>query len=352
MRSLITFTAILLAAVSAAAQQPTLTERVDVNAVLIDVVVTDANGNQILGLTKDDFVVTENGAPQPIDSIDYFTTRRLLSGTESQAPFKVEQVREERYLIFFFDKPSGGGLFDKIARARRAVSDFIDRDMGRNDLVAIVGHDVRLKVFSDFTSDKRQLKKALDEAARFSRGLSKSNSPEGAPSILRNLGRDEMLDQTGRVYEALRVLADALRPIRARKNLVLFSPGIHDPSEEIRGGILLNTSHFYDPMIQALNTANVTVYATNLLLEDAPNSPVFHQTLERIADETNGDYFRQTVSFQPMIKQVQKASGGYYLLTYRTQKPRGAAGYQKVEVSVRNQPQFRVKARPGYVYGG
>jgi VWFA-related protein len=343
----------ILLALPVAAQQPSLSERLDVNAVLIDVVVTDKSGNQILGLTKDDFVVTEEGTAQPLDSVDYFTTRTLLTTREGKAPFNVEQVREERYLIFFFDKPMNGSLFANVGRARRAVNDFIDRDMGKNDYVAIVGHDSRLKVFSDFTSNKQELKKALDDVNRFSNGLSKTNSPAGAPSILRSIAGDErMMDGTGRVYDAIRMLAAATQSIRARKNLVLFSPGIIDPSEEIRNGMVMNMSRFYEPMIRALNTANVTVYAANLLLEDAPSEPMFHQSLERLTAETNGEYFRQAVSFQPIIRQVQKSSGGYYLLTYRTQKPRGTSGYQKVEVSVRNQPQFRVKARPGYVYGG
>jgi VWFA-related protein len=343
---------IVFGALPAVAQQPSLSERLDVNAVLIDVVVTDNKGNQILGLTKDDFVVTENGTAQPLDSVDYFTTRRLLTSREGKAPFNVEQMREERYLIFFFDKPGDGSLFTNVTRARKAVSDFIDRDMGKNDLVAIVGHDVRLKVFSDFTNDKKELKRALENVNTFSRGLSRSNSPEGSPSILRNLPSARMIDATGRVYEAIRLLAAATHAIPARKNLVIFSPGILDSSEEVRNGVVMNTSRFYDPMIRALNTANVTVYGSNLLLEDAPSTPMFHQTLERLATDTNGEYFRQTVSFQPIIKHVEKASGGYYMLSYRTQKPRGETGYQKVEVSVRNQPQFRVKARPGYVYGG
>lgn len=340
----------LLAAMPAFSQQPTFGERVDVNVVLIDAVVTDSRGNQILGLTEEDFVVTENGVPQTIDSIDYFTTRRLLDTPEENAPFQVERVHEERYLIFFFDKPIGGELFERLVQARRAAAEFIDRDMGANDLVAIAGHDVRLKVYSDFTADKKQLKKALDEAARFGRGLSRSNSPEGKPSILRNLSKSEMMDRTGTVYEALEALADAVRPIRARKNLVLFSPGIHEPGEEVRGGVLLNTSRYYDPMVEALNAANVTVYAANLIA-NPPADPIFHQTLERLTADTNGEYYRYAISFRPVVKEVEKASGGYYLITYRTQKPKGKEGFQKVDVTVKN-PEFRVKARAGYLYGG
>ena len=98
--------AIALSAFSQENPQPPFQERIDVNVVLLDVIVTDSRGNQILGLTKDDFIVKEGGVPQPIDSVDYFTNRRLLDSREESAPFKVENVRSERYFIFFFDKPS------------------------------------------------------------------------------------------------------------------------------------------------------------------------------------------------------------------------------------------------------
>lgn len=339
---------VLLAQSPAREQQPTFGERVEVNAVLIDAVVTDVQGNQILGLTKDDFDVRESGVAQPVDTADYFTPRRLLNSTEGNAPFNVERVHEERYFVFFFDKPEGGELFGRLAIARSAVRDFIAKQMIQTDRVAITGHDVRLKVYSDFTADKAQLLRALDDVARFSRGQTAPSGDTMSPSILRNIAAGEMMNRTGTVYEALTALADALKPVRARKNLVLFSAGIHEPGEVVRNGMALNRSRYYDPMINALNAANVTVYAMNLL-PDAPSDPVFHQTLESLGRETNGDYYRYAVTFQSPLTKVVKASAGYYLLSYRTGKK--GRGFQKVEVSVKNHPELHVTARAGYSYG-
>ena len=105
--------ALLFAATAGWAQQqsPQYGEKLDVNLVLLDAVVTDSRGNQILGLDKNDFVVKENGVPQDIDSVDYFTNRRLLNSPESKAAFKVERVHDQRYFIFFFDKPADTGAF-------------------------------------------------------------------------------------------------------------------------------------------------------------------------------------------------------------------------------------------------
>jgi len=339
----------LLAALSLTAQQPSqqFGEKVDVNVVLVDAVVTDATGHQILGLDKDDFVVTENGEPQQIESIDYFTTRRLLNAREGQAAFKVERVREERYFVFFFDKPDQGQMYDRLRLAREAALKFVDTEMQPADQVAIVSHDVRLKVFSDFTNDKAQLHKALDDVMLFGLGLKKTGA---APpqSILGSIDGRKMMSGSGTVYEALNVLADSLRFVKARKNLILFSPGIMEPGQESRGGVILDRSRYYDPMIHALNAANVTIYAMNL--HQVASEPLSHQTLQSLAMDTNGEYFRYAVSYTSPVKKVDQATNGYYLLSYRTQKPKGTKGYQKIAVALKN-PEFKVKAREGYVFG-
>ncbi len=338
---------LFLLALPLAAQQP-FEEKIDVNIVLLDVIVTDARGNQILGLTKDDFIVKENGSPQALDSVDYFTNRRLLDTREQNAPFQVEKIRNERYFIFFFDKPNdNGSLFDGLSSAREAVRQFIRNDMLEGDRVAIVSHDVRLKVFSDFSSDKKQLEKALNESARFGRGLDRPSSDNG---ILQNIDRAAMVSRTGRVYEALDVLADAVRPIRARKNLILFSPGILEESETVRSGVIVNRSRFFDPMLHALNAANVSVYGVQLQ-RDVDSTPVFHQRLEEISNTTGGQYFRFNTSFTTPLNRIENTNNGYYLLTYRSRHGKGEKGYQKVNVSVRN-PEFRVISRSGYQYGG
>src|SRR5688572_33481095 len=112
MRRLIQFATafVFFTALPLFAQQPALSERVDVNVVLLDVVVTDESGHQILGLSQDDFIVKENGVRQPLETVDYFTSRRLLDNREEKLPFDIERVKEERYMVFFFDKPEGAGL--------------------------------------------------------------------------------------------------------------------------------------------------------------------------------------------------------------------------------------------------
>lgn len=350
MKRFAVFIALLALAVPSFAQTQPFQKEIDVNAVLLDVIVTDNRGNQILGLGPEDFVVRENGVVQKVDSVDYFTNRRLLDATEENAPFKVERVREDRYFIFFFDKPMDPQFFQsQLTLAREAVRELVRSDMKETDLVAIVGHDARLKVYTDFTSDKQQLERALNDATRFGRGITTAPKGEGA-SILRNIDSKKMMNKTGTVYQALDLLADATRPIRARKNLVLFSPGIADREETVMAGEILTTrSHYLDPMLESLNAANVSVYGVQLQ-QDARLTTFVHQRLAEISDSTGGKYFQFNTSFKSAVDRIEDTNAGYYLLTYRTQKPKGERGFQKVEVSLRN-PEFKVVSRSGYQFG-
>ncbi|MFZ2491027.1 MAG: VWA domain-containing protein [Thermoanaerobaculia bacterium] len=323
-------------------------EQIEVSAVLIDAIVTDRSGRQILGLSKDDFVVTENGVEQKVDSIGYYTNLQLLDAREESAPFQVERIREPRTFVFFFDKPEDPGvLWDRIMRAREAARNFIETEMAPDDRIAIVGHDRRLKIYSDFTSDKSRLKRALNDVSTFGRGVMKGGT--GTPSILGNISSDALMMRTGTVYEALDKLADALRPIRGRKTLVLFSPGIRDLDETLRDETLVSRSRHLDPMLESLNAANVAVYPVQIQRETV-TAMVAHQRLEEIAGATGGEYFRMNMTFDPALDKIENGSNGYYLITYQSRRPKGSRGFQKVDVSVRNS-EFRVVARPGYPYG-
>ena len=127
------FLAILFALPLIAQDQPKFGEKVNVNVVLLDAVVTDSSGHQILGLDKDDFIVKEKGVPQQVESVDYYTNRKLLNAPEEKAPFKVEQVHEDRYFIFFFDKPDDTQLWSEVTLARKAAENFVDKQMKDTD---------------------------------------------------------------------------------------------------------------------------------------------------------------------------------------------------------------------------
>lgn len=337
-------TSLFLAATTLLGQTQTqpIDERVEVNLVLVDATVTDRDGNPILGLGSDDFIVTENGTPQTIESVDYFTSRRLLDQREGDAKFRVDRVREERHIIFFFDKPDdyGSASMSDIQAARQAAREFVNKQMVATDRVAIAGHDVRLKIYSDFSNDRKQLLKAIDDAVGFGKGITTGSGP-----ILSAVDERRMMNESGRVYEALSLLADATREIRGRKTLILFSYGMGDVNPHDTQRIERGDTHYVDESIAALNRANVSVNVINLYRD--PHYRPTEEYLLRYAEETNGSYQRNLVRFDAAVSRINRENAGYYLIAYR---PSAATrrGFQKVEVKLRN-PEFKVRARKGYV---
>lgn len=338
-----------LTAATVLAQERPVQERVDVNVVLIDATVTDKEGNPILGLTADDFIVTENGIPQQIESVDYFTSRRAIDRPEAAGAFRVERVKEERYLIFFFQKNDPMGeqtAFGDLQLARQAAAEFVDKQMIATDRVAVVSHDVRLKVFTDFTGDRKTLKRAIDQAVSFASGLRHTTAERGSASILANVDRDAMMNKTGRMYEALEILADSVKPIRARKIVVLFSPGIGEPGF-LNPSVVTPETREMERTTRALNGANVTVEAIFMKRDMAYSQ--FEEALSRLADETGGSYYRNLVRFETALKRINRRHAGYYLLTYTPSARKNGRGYQDVTVRLKNR-EFKVTARPGYEF--
>ena len=75
-----------------------------------------------------------------------------------------------------------------------------------------------------------------------------------------------------------------------------------------------------------------------------------HQNLASMASDTNGQYYRLHTSYTTPLRQIEKQTAGYYLISYYTKKRPGEHGFQKVNVALRN-PEFKVSARSGYSYG-
>jgi VWFA-related protein len=232
--------------------------------------------------------------------------------------------------------------------AGRRAHDWVTKLAG-GDLVAIASYDTSLVIEQDFTADRALLQKAIDRAVRGSEPTGNWPSrlpPEGGPSLLRHLPKGEALrDRTTRIQGAFEVLAEAARPIVGRKNVIFFSTGY---------GRVNNFGQYqpdpvYDPPAQrALNDANIAVYTIDLLQSQA-FSPL-QDSMSDLSDVTGGRFFHNIVNFVTPLQQIAEETSGYYMLAYQATHPHGTSGYQAVKVTVSN-PEFRVKAREGYLYG-
>lgn len=149
----------LLLIPSAFAQQPYI-ETFELRLHNLDLVVTDREGKPVSGLTKDDFAVLENGAPQEITN---FSVAEESAGDRAGRPIVAGETpapqRTPRKFVFFLDElalhPASRGKLLKNALTLMKGS------MRAGDTAAVVRPYGEKNVLLDFTSDQKAIEKAL-----------------------------------------------------------------------------------------------------------------------------------------------------------------------------------------------
>ena len=361
-RSFLTVTAVLALAAGATpvlAQEtppPRFEERVDVTEVLLDVLVTDRDNNVIIGLKPEDFVVEEDGKAVPVRDVTFYSNRRYLGNAEAAAAqgIKLNEVQEDRYFILFFhDQQTANfeapGLMARQMEAAREARRWVREERLPNDWVAVVSYDHKLKVQQDFTRKEADLLRAVD-------GASQGRDPGGnwpsraaddkGPSLLARLPRgNELRDQTATIYDGIETLAEAAGAVRGRKNMILFTIGFGTINSF---GQYIPDPRYYPDMQQALNDNNVAVYAVDLVPTGTDHT--MSSAMNQLALDTGGRYYFNFTSFITPLRQLAEDNNGYYLLAYESRHPQGETGYTEVTVKTKN-PDFRVRAREGYLFG-
>ena len=302
-------------------------------------------------------MVTDGGEPVTLTSATFHGSRRLLDWGEglAQRGVEVESRPRGRHLVLFFQlqpfqsTSSRPSLLDRQLKAGRQIAEWLAEEVQPDDRVAVVSFRRGLAVHRDFTDERQALIDAVDAAVR-------GRSPETGDSSRRGLGDGppglgslptgkELRRQSRDLYKALRLVADAVREIPGRKNLLFVGRGFGDLSSF--GGYQPEHAKL-DPMLHALNDANVAVYPLDVTPVGTDYS--LQISLRDLAADTGGRFYYDRVNFTESLREISTHTDGYYLLSYQSRRPVGASGYQRVSVGTRN-PEFRIQARQGYLYG-
>ena len=332
-------------------------ERIQVTEVLLDVLVTDADGQVVVGLDAGDFVVEEDGLPVDVGSAAFYGSRALLESPALAGRLAPTGAgASDRFFILFFHdlRREAPALLRRQREAATQSRRWVEESLGENDWVAVVSYFAKLRIHQDFTQDRALALAALESAGRGEDpGATWSAAAQlgDGPSLTRHLpqGR-ELLKQTTRIQDGLRLLAEAAANVMGRKNLIFFSIGFGDVD---RFGWRPD-QRFYPRTKQALDDANVAVYPITLATGALRNDPVIDalsHSLSQLAADTGGRHYLSFVNFGAPLKEVVKDNGGYYLLSYSAEYPAGHSGYREVSVRTTN-PNLRVRAREGYQFGG
>jgi VWFA-related protein len=331
-------------------------ERIQVTEVLLDVLVSDADGNVVVGLDAGDFVVEENGQPVHVASATFYGSQQLLSSPALAGRLHPDSTAADGrfFILFFHDLRREAPVLMREQRNAAAQSRrWLEESLSDQDWVAVVSYYAKLRIHQDFTRDRELLSAALDSVSRGEDpGATWSIATQVGeePSLTRYLAQGkELRKQTGRIQDGLKVLAEAAANTRGRKNLVFFSIGFGDVD---RFGWRPD-QRYYPPAQQALNDANVAVYAVSLAQGSFRRDPVIEalsHSLSQLAIDTGGRHYQTFANFAGPLKEVVADNGGYYLLSYSAEYPAGDGGYREVTVATTN-PTLRVRARDGYLFG-
>lgn len=165
------------------------TIKIDTDLVTVPVIASSRTGNYIADLKKEEFKVSEDGVPQ---QIAFFAAVSV--------PF---------HLVLMLD--TSDSTQDKLPQIQRAAIAFLDQ-LSPADRVKIISFDSELHDWNEFTNDKAILRDAIKQ----------TRSGKGT-----------------RVYDAVQMALDLLRPINQRKAIVMFSDGMdwHSESSTFEGTV-------------------------------------------------------------------------------------------------------------------
>lgn len=390
--------AILFAAISAAQQtapapptprgQPPLTFKVDVNYVEIDAQVTDAQGNLVRNLTKDDFQISENGKPQaltvfstvdiPVEHIDppLFAKAAIPPDVASNArPF------EGRVFVIVVDDLHTAAT--RTGRVRAAARLFVSRYVGANDLVAVVNTSGFSSGAQDFTTNRTLALRAIDSAIGQKADSATSAALDdyyrnntggiaGDSTISADSNELERYTKARNTLATMKALANYLDGIHGRrKAVVFFSEGIdYDTTNPFAGRYARDVQDSMQEAIAAATRGNVSIYSVDprgvtsgmddlIQIQSFPTdnsisstqlleeTRVQHDNLRVLSDQTGGFAVLNQNDFRNAFTRILDDSSSYYVLGYYPTNGNRDGKFRRVEIKVLK-PGLKVRARNGY----
>lgn len=329
-------------------EKPDITARVKV--VDVPATVRDKHGKIVNDLTKDDFVLQEDGRPQ---TIHYFSQESNLPLTLG---LLVDTSMSQRRVL---------------DQERSASSSFLDQMLRpEKDQAFLIHFDHEVDLDQDLTTSREKLRSALDnmQTPQFSQ-TSGSNSPGQGPGGYpgRRGGGGRHGGGGTLLYDGVYLASDELMKKQSgRKAVVVLTDGVdHGSKESLQGAI------------EAAQRANTIVYS--ILFKDENErsfSPSFggmggmggrhgggrgrgpeeprpdgKKILEQMSRETGGRVF-EVSGKQPIDKiyeQIEEDLRNQYSLGYTPDRPDPGAGYHKISVKSTKKDMV-VQVRDGYYW--
>jgi VWFA-related protein len=381
--------------------------------VLVPVVVREKSGKHAKGLTKQDFVVQENGTERPLSVFEEVTTstNRVARPAASGEFTNVNSDRAPRRLVIMaLDKINTPMLDQNYARYQMAK--YLANTLNDNALISLVAVDMGgVKVVHDFTDDSKALLDALAnlrsnpafndnkremQSDKFEADLDQTISEflevERRATERTNVSQQHLT--VNLTLDALQQLARSYAGVPGRKALVWITAGF--PFSVSDSGKLVSTPTsdtaenrattresltellpLYQRTWQALNDANMSVYtvdARGLVASmdmyrasantSLSNTTQLHQrwmqedlqfadsqaALRTFAEMTGGKAYLNTNDLTSSFRDAADDGSHYYMLGYYLSSKDMKPGWRNLKVRVARDG-LQVRARKGFFVG-
>ncbi len=365
--------------------------------VIVDVAVTDRDGNPVQGLNEQDFLLFENGEPQHIAFFEEHTGARSVQGKTPVLPPNVftnipRQASPDATVVLLLDSLNTQ-LQDQVF-VRSQILEFLKHPLqGRR--IAIFTLSDKLRMIQDFSDDSSvsaasianpnsganpkaspelSSTDAIDGEANL---LTSLEIPEGArQAVLRSLSRQNATSTDARVamtLEAFRFLAHYLGGIPGRKSVLWFSgafPLRIAPDSTFAG--VTGEERDYGSEIrktdQLLSEARITIYPIDAqgVVADLQFNPdqktdlqsqitkglegdsfAAHDAMKAIAQETGGEAIYNTNGFEESVAKIVRNVPFFYPLGYAPAGRAAGGGFRRITIKIAH-GNYKLAYREGY----
>jgi len=366
--------------------------------VVVDVVVTDAQGNSVHGLPKSAFHVSESGKPQTIGSFEEHSAIPGATRTASLPPLQpgvftnVASTGDSALNVLLLDRINTPVQYQVFVRQQ--LLNYL-KTAKPNSRITIFGLNSRLVMLQGFTSDPEILRRAMEQSNSQAPALTEgkevgagadviadqisgieaqlSISPQMAQAIGEmdavdtNINENLSVDAT---LHAFNQLARYLAGFPGRKNLMWFSASFplnlmprptmgNDPfagtppwkAEYLETIALLASSHVavYPIDARGLMPASLPTsgYTGRAQRTFSTNMFESQSSMYEMAEDTGGKAYTNTNGLAEAVQSVVDSGSNYYTLSY-TPPPAKQDEYRKIHVELEGKNDYKLAFRHGY----
>ncbi len=270
-------------------------QSVNVIEMAIPIAVIDKHGDYVKGLTKDNFILFEDGKPIQISYLNL-----------------IGQQKNDFHLILLIDISSS--MKDKMDYIKDAAKMFLEDLMRKKDKAIVIFFNHEVIEDTDFSSDIDELINSISLAFPF-----------GATSM----------------YDAIAHCINLVKGVSGRNIIVVFSDGE-------------DNSSFIDPytLMKKAEKSNTEIYSIGKRTYSLSSDDQYKILLEKIAKSSGGIpfFFDHVSEVKKVYKKIRKDIQAKYLLYFSPKKKGNIKTFRKISVKLKNTKRHKIRTVKGYYY--